>query len=168
MFVLTSFLQQVSIAQCSAHQTAEAKVAGSNLCRIFHVTPRCCLYPLYPLYPLYVYPLIIHDGLWLSGLSCRFLLQIYWPIQKVVGSNPAKGCWSFTFILSIQIINYPTPHMYVHSLYSCPTLEKSAVQPKTTSLCSSITVITLCPQPYSRAKECYEAVKERLQKGPCG
>ena len=29
-------------------------------------------------------------------------------------------------------------------MYSCPTLEKSAVQPKTTSLCSSITVITLC------------------------
>ena len=28
-------------------------------------------------------------------------------------------------------------------MYSCPTLEKSAVQPKTTSLCSSITVITL-------------------------
>ena len=32
---------------------------------------------------------------------------------------------------------------YVCTLYSCPTLEKSAVQPKTTSLCSSITVITL-------------------------
>ena len=28
-------------------------------------------------------------------------------------------------------------------MYSCPTLEKSAAQPKTTSLCSSITVITL-------------------------
>ena len=58
---------------------------------------------------------------------------------KVVGSNPAKGYWSSTFIPSIQIRNYPTPHMYVQ----LPHLGKSAVQPKTTSLCSSITVITL-------------------------
>ena len=29
-------------------------------------------------------------------------------------------------------------------MYSCPTLEKNAVQPKTTSPCLSITVITLC------------------------
>ena len=79
-----------------------------------------------------VYPLVIHNGLWLSGLSCLFHLQIYCPILKVVGSNP-------TFILSIQIRNYPTPHMYVQ----LPHLGKSAVQPKTTSLCSSITVITL-------------------------
>ena len=63
---------------------------------------------------------------------------------KVVGSNPAKGYWSSTFIPSIQIRNYPTPHMYVHcTMYSCPTLEISVVQSKTTSLCSSITVITV-------------------------
>ena len=33
-------------------------------------------------------------------------------LLKVIGSNPAKGSWSSPFILSIQIRNYPTPHMY--------------------------------------------------------
>ena len=47
---------------------------------------------------------------------CVFLLQKYWSMLKVVGSNPATGSYSSTFILSIQIRNFPTPlpyHMYV-------------------------------------------------------
>ena len=106
-FVLKSLCQQVSLAQCLAHQTVDAQVAGSNLCRIFLVTPRCLLVQYS------VYPLVINNGLWLNGLSCLFLLQIYWPIMKVIGSNPAKGSRSSPIILSIQIRSYPTPHMDV-------------------------------------------------------
>ena len=50
-----------------------------------------------------------------------------------------------TFILSTQILNYPTPLLYHHgcALRSCPTIVKSAVLPKTTYLCGSMIVITL-------------------------
>ena len=68
-------------------------------------------------------------------------------MQKVAGSNPGTGSYSSTFILSIQIRNFPTPlpyHIYVHC--SCPILVKSAVLPKTTSLCRSIFLISLWPK----------------------
>ena len=78
-------LQQGSEAQCIAHQTADVKFEGSILCRIFLVTPRCL--PV----QYSVYLMIINNGLYLNGLSCLFLLQIYRPMLKVIGSNPAKG-----------------------------------------------------------------------------
>ena len=62
--VQTSQLQHVSVAQCLGQQTAVTRVAGSNLYRIFHVTPSCLLVQCS------VYPLDIYNGLWLSGLSC--------------------------------------------------------------------------------------------------
>ena len=54
LFVQTSHLQQVSVAQCLGQQTAVAKVAGSNLSRNFHVIPRCLLVK-YSVYPLITY-----------------------------------------------------------------------------------------------------------------
>ena len=48
-------------------------------------------------------------------------------------------------------------------MYSCPTLEKSAVQPKTTSLCSSITVITLwCERSVSTVGEVNQYIRELI------
>ena len=91
---------------------------------------------------------VLYNGLWLSGLSSLFLCQKYWFMLKVVGSNPATGSYSSTFILSIQIRKLPTPlpyHMYVQ----LPHL-KSAVLPMTTCLCSSITVIPLCLSPNNK------------------
>ena len=67
-------------------------------------------------YCTHVCSYLLYIGLWLSGLSSLFLLQKYWSMLKVVGSNPATGSYSSTFILSIQIRNFPTPlpyHMYV-------------------------------------------------------
>ena len=61
-----SELHQVLVAQCLGQQTANAKVAGSNLSQIFHMTPRC-LFVQYSVYPLYIY-----NGLWLSGLSSPY------------------------------------------------------------------------------------------------
>ena len=87
---------------------------------------------------------VLYSGLRLSGLSSLFLHQKYWSMLKVVDSNPATGSYSTTFILSIQIRNFPTPLPY-HTvcMCSCPTLVKSAILPKTTCLCSSLTVILL-------------------------
>ena len=59
---------------------------------------------------------VLYSGLWLSVLSSLILCEKYWSMLKVVGSNPATGSYSSTFILSIQIRNFPTPfpfHMYV-------------------------------------------------------
>ena len=74
------------------------KVAGSNLHINFFVTPRWLLVQHS------VVTLIIYNGLWLSGLSCLFLLQNY---CMVVGSNPVDGS-----ILYTQIRNHPTPLLY--------------------------------------------------------
>ena len=73
IFVQTFHLHQVSVAQCLRQQTTVVKVAGSIHLRIFHVTPRCLLVQYS------VYPLVIENGLWLSGLSCLFLFQ-NWPM----------------------------------------------------------------------------------------
>ena len=84
-------------------------------------------------------------GLRLSCLRCLFLLLNY-----AEGSRFESCHWimflTSTFILSTQIINNPTRLLYHHgcALCSCPTMVKSAVLPKTTSLCGSILVITLC------------------------
>ena len=43
LFVQTSQLHQVSVAQCLGQQTAVAKVASSKHSGFFHVTPRCLL-----------------------------------------------------------------------------------------------------------------------------
>ena len=96
------------------------------------------------MYITHVCSFVLYSGLWLSGLSSLFLRQKYWSMLKVVGSNPATGSYSSTFILSIQIRNFPTPLPY-HTvcMCSCPTLVKSAILPKTTCLCSSLTVILL-------------------------
>ena len=50
------------------------KAAGSNLGRIFLVTPRCLLVQYS------VGPLIKYNSQWLSGLRCLFLHQNYWPM----------------------------------------------------------------------------------------
>ena len=93
----------------------------------------------------HVCSIFLYSGLWLSGLSSLFLCQKYWFMPKVVGSNPATSSYSSTFILSIQIRNLPTPLPY-HLYVQLPHLGKKCctTYSKTTSLCSSITVITLC------------------------
>ena len=64
------------------------------------------------LYINHVCLLVLYNGLWLSGLGCLFLLQKYWSMMKVVGSSPATCSYSSTFLLSIQIRNFPTPLPY--------------------------------------------------------
>ena len=64
------------------------------------------------MYITHVCSFVLYSGLWLSGLSSLFLRQKYWSMKKVVGSNPATGSYSSTFILSIQIRNFPTPLLY--------------------------------------------------------
>ena len=136
--VKTSLLQQVLVAQCLGQQTAFAKVAGSNLSQIFHVTPRC-LFVQYSVYPLYIY-----NGLWLSGLTL--------PFSSPELLTHAVGCRfeSCHMLLFFYLYSVSTKKKFSHSLYlsswlhSCHTMVKSAVLPKTTILCTSITVITLC------------------------
>ena len=85
------------------------KVAGSNLCRIFHATPRCLLVHYS------VGPQIKYNGQWLSGLSCLFLHQNYWPCYTVGRRFESPQLVLFlnsTFILSTQIINSPTSHSF--------------------------------------------------------
>ena len=90
---------------------------------------------------------VLYSGLWLSDLRCLFLRQKYWSMLKVIGLNPGSGSYSSTFILSIQIRKSPTPlpyHMFVQNV-QLPHLgiKCCTTVPKTTCLCSSITVIPL-------------------------
>ena len=134
-FNLTSYLHQVSVAERSAQQIADSKVAYSNLCRIFHVTPRCLLVtnsdgPVAEKSTLsFSSPELLAQALGCRFESCQWILVL-----------------TFNFILSKQIVFFffsPFFPTYVH-MHSCSTVVKSAVLPKTTSLCGSVTVITLC------------------------
>ena len=89
IIVLTSLRSKVSVAEWLAQQPA-----GSNLCRIFHETHEMLACTLY------------------STLLFLWLYCIYCPMLQVVGSNPANGSFSSTFILSIQIRNYPASLPY--------------------------------------------------------
>ena len=110
----------------SVLKTSDCRCEGSRFeshQKFFKLLLNVCLYITH------VCSFVLYSGLWLSGLSSLFLRQKYWSMLKVVGSNPATGSYSSTFILSLQIRNFSTPlpyHMYVH-LCSCLTLVKSAV-----------------------------------------
>ena len=92
-----------------------------------------------------VYPLVITNGLWLSGLSCLFLLQNNWPMQQVVHRFKSFPRLLFLYLYSVYTnkkLSHPLfPIICIHM--QLPHLVKSAALPKTTSLCGSITVITL-------------------------
>ena len=107
------------------------KVAGSNLHRIFRMTLRCLLVQYS------VGPLIIYNGLWLSGLSCLLLLQNYLPM--LYGCR-FESCQWLCSVYTNKKLSHPSSLSCVLSV--APTMVRSAVQPKTTRLCSSIRVIS--------------------------
>ena len=109
------------------------KVTGSNLHRIFGMTPRCLLVQYS------VGPLIIYNGLWLSGLSCLLLLQNYLPM--LYGCR-FESCQWLCSVYTNKKLSHPSSLSCVLSV--AHTMVRSAVQPKTTRLCSSIRVISLC------------------------
>ncbi len=112
------------------------KVAGSNLHRIFRMTPRCLLVQYS------VGPLIIYNGLWLSGLSCLLLLQNYLPM--LYGCR-FESCQWLCSVYTNKKLSHPSSLSCVLSV--AHTMVRSAVQPKTTRLCSSIRVISLWIEP---------------------
>ena len=75
------------------------------------------------LYISHVCSFVLFSSLWLSSLSSLFLHHMYWSMLKVVGSNPATSSYSSTFILSLQIRNFPTPLPY-HMNVQLPHLGK--------------------------------------------
>ena len=82
----------------------------------------------------------IYNGLWLSGLICLLLLQNEWPMLQVVGSNLTNAMALFlTSILSTKKKIIP-PLFPIMCFCSCHTMVRSAVLPKTTRLCCSITL----------------------------
>ena len=103
----------ITSLSCSGLSTSDCRYEGSRLAshqKFFMWLLDVCLYITH------VCSLVLYNGQWLSGLSCLFLLQKYWSMLDVVGLNPATGSYSSTFILSIQIRNFPTPlpyHMYI-------------------------------------------------------
>ena len=135
-----SFLEYVLLCLSSSMlSTSDCRCKGSMFeshQKFFKLQLNVCLYITH------VCSFVLYSGLWVSGLSSVLLRKKYWSMLKAVGSNPATGTNSSTFILSIQIRNFPTPLRY-HMYVQLPHLVKSAVLPKTTCLCSSITVIPL-------------------------
>ena len=109
----------VSIADCRCESW------GSNL--HFRMTPRCFLVKYS------VGPLIIYKGLWLSGLSCLLLLHNYLP--RMYGCR-FESCQWHCSVYTNNKLSHPSSLSCV--LLVAPTMVRSAVQPKTTRLCSSI------------------------------
>ena len=96
------------------------------------MTPRCLLVHYS------VGPLIIYNGLWLSGLICLLLLQNYLPM--LYGCR-FESCQWLCSVYTNKKLSHPSSLSCVLSV--APTMVRSAVQPKTTRLCSSIRVISL-------------------------
>ena len=96
------------------------------------MTPRCLLVQTS------VGPLIIYNGLWLSHLSCLLLLQNYLPM--LYGCR-FESCQWLCSVYTNKKLSHPSSLSCVLSV--APTMARSAVQPKTTRLCSSIRVISI-------------------------
>ena len=130
------------------------KVASPNHQRIFRVTPRWLLVQ-YSVVP------IIYNGQWLSGLSCIFLLQNFWPM--LYGCRFESCQWLYS-VYTNKKLSHPSTLSCV--LTVSPTMKRSAAQPKTTRLCSSIIVISLwgggllCPPQRQLLGRCLQKLLE--------
>ena len=104
------------------------------------MTPRCLLVQYF------VSP-YIGFTYWPVAEWCRLSFSSPELLAHAVGSRFQSCQWvmflTSTFILSTQIINYPTPLPIIMDAQLPHNMVKSAVLPKTTSLCASIIVITL-------------------------
>ena len=81
---------------------------------------------------------------WVSGLSCLFLLQNYWPM--LYGCRLESCRWLYSVYTNKKLSHHST---LLCVLGVAPTMKRSAAQPKTTRLCSSLIVISLWFEPSS-------------------